>query len=77
MNVSINILFLANPRHNMPQLLGRKFIRQFFHLPLTGLATQTSPLSDFSKTKGKKTVLVGIPNRKIKVLNFFCFKCDS
>ena len=57
MNVSINILFVAHQRHNMPQLLGRKFFRQFFHLPLTGLATQTSPLSEFSKTKGKKTVL--------------------
>ena len=37
MNVSINILFVPHLRHNMPQLLGRKFSRQFFHLPLTGL----------------------------------------
>ena len=37
MNVSINILFVAHLQHNIPQLLGRKFFRQFFHLPLTGL----------------------------------------
>ena len=36
MNVSI-ILFIAHQQHNMPQLLGRKVFRQFFHLPLTGL----------------------------------------
>ena len=22
-------------------------------------------------------ILIGIPNRKIKVLKFFCFQCDS
>ena len=37
MNISISILYVAHPLHNMPQLLGRKFFRQFFHLPLTGL----------------------------------------
>ena len=36
MNVSINILFVAHPRHNMPQLLSRKVFRHFFHLPLRG-----------------------------------------
>ena len=36
MNVSINILFVVHPQHNVPQLLGGKFFRQFFHLPLTG-----------------------------------------
>ena len=41
MNVSINILFVAHLRHHMPLLWGRKFFRQFFHLPLTGL-TMTS-----------------------------------
>ena len=30
MNVSINILFVAHPQSNMPELLGRKFFRQFF-----------------------------------------------
>ena len=35
MNVSINILFVAHSRQNMLQLLGRKFFRQFFHLPLS------------------------------------------
>ena len=30
MNVSINILYVVNPQHNVPQLLGRKFFRQFF-----------------------------------------------
>ena len=37
MNVSINILFVSHPWHNVLQLLGRKIFRQFFHLPLTGL----------------------------------------
>ena len=41
MNVSINILFIVHPQHNVPQLLGRKFFRQFFHLPLTGLIKYT------------------------------------
>ena len=44
MNVSINILFVAHPRHNMPQVLGRKIFRQFFHLPLTGLSLDYSPI---------------------------------
>ena len=45
MNVSINILFVAHPRHNTPQLLGRKFFRQFFHLALTGLRSYKVQLS--------------------------------
>ena len=32
MNVSINILFLAHPKHNMRQLLGRKKFQAIFSL---------------------------------------------
>ena len=37
MKISIIILFVAQLRHNMQQLLDRKIFRQFFHMPLTGL----------------------------------------
>ena len=41
-NVSINILFVAHPLRNVPQLLGRKIFRQFFHMPLTDLHWETA-----------------------------------
>ena len=44
MNVSIIILFVAHPQHNMPQLLDGKIFRQFFHLPLTGVSVDNYKL---------------------------------
>ena len=64
MNVSINILLVAHPRLNMPQLLGGKFFRQFFHLPLTGLCIEfssgkkTTGYSPLIFLRGTKTVLL-------------------
>ena len=65
MNVSIHILFVAHPRHNMRQLLGRKIFRQFFQLPLTSLQCKlvwTELGKAFSKSDGfmEKTHLLKV-----------------
>ena len=87
MNVSINILFVAHPGHNMPQLLGRKFFRQFFYLPLTGLQSSkdkgnvpTSTNISKNKAQEKKSQQKSLGKRKEKgqqaVLDLSSF-CDG